>query len=308
MFLLRLLALLMALLAGSAHAQDVLPVPVLTARVIDQTGTLAEPERAALEAKLAAFEAQAGPQIVVLMVASTQPEDIAAYAQRVGDSWKIGRREVGDGLLIVVAKNDRRLWIASAKALEGAVPDLAARQIIQNTITPAFKRGDFAGGLSAGVDQLIARIKGEGLPAPASRPAGGGDGLLGDAGIEELLIFFFVAIPIISMVLTGIFGRRLGSLLTSGAAGGIGWMFTGSVPIAIAAGVVSLIVVGVLGIGSALKRAGNVHRGRAGPVIWGGGTGGWGGGGGWSSGGGGGGGFSSGGGGDFGGGGAGGDW
>jgi uncharacterized protein len=306
MFLLRLLALLLAFAATALHAQGVLPVPPLTARVIDQTGTLSEAERQALEGKLAAFEAQAGPQIVVLLVPRTAPEDIASYAQRVGESWKIGRREVGDGLLVVVAKEDRRIWIATAKALEGAVPDLAARQIIQNTISPAFKRGDFAGGLSAGVDQLMARIKGEGLPAPKPQtPAGeifGGEG----TSIQELLIFFFVAVPIISMVLTGIFGRRLGSLLTSGAAGGIGWMFTGSLGIAIAAGVIALVMVGILGIGSALNRAGNARRGRSGPVIWGGGTGGWGGGGGF--GGGGGGGFSSGGGGDFGGGGAGGDW
>lgn len=309
MALLRRLALLLLVFACTAlKAQGVLPVPALTARVIDQTATLAEGERAALEAKLAAFEAQAGPQIVVLLVPTTAPEDIAAYAQRVGETWKIGRREVGDGLMIVVAKNDRRVWIATAKALEGAVPDLAARQIIQNTISPAFKRGDFAGGLSAGADQLMARIKGEGLPAPQARsPAAewlGGEG----ASIEELLIFFFVAIPIIAMVLTGIFGRRFGSFLTSGAAGGIGWAFTGSVPIAVAAGVLSLIIVGVFGIGAALQRSGNARRGRTGPIIWGGGTGGWGGGssGGW--GGGGGGGFSSGGGGDFGGGGAGGDW
>lgn len=298
--------LVLSLAGQPALAQDVLPIPALSARVIDQTGTLSAADAAALESKLAGFEAQAGPQIVVLMVPTTAPEDVASYAQRVGEAWKIGRREVGDGLLIVVAKNDRRVWIATAKALEGAVPDLAARQIIQNAISPAFKRNDFAGGLSAGADQLMARIQGEGLPAPQARtPQGQG---LGGWGIEDLLIFFFVAVPVISMVLTGIFGRRLGSLLTSGATGGIGWMITQSLPIALAAGVVSLIVVGVLGIGSALQRAGNSHRGRSGPVIWGGGTGGWGGGSGGGGWGGGGGGFSSGGGGDFGGGGAGGDW
>ena len=228
--MLRLLALLLALLAGGAlHAQEPLPVPPLSARVIDQTSTLGEADRSSLEARLAAFEAQAGPQIVVLIVPSTAPEDIASYAQRVGDSWKIGRRDVGDGLLIVVAKDDRRIWIATAKALEGAIPDLAARQIIQNTISPAFKRGDFAGGLSAGVEQLIARIQGEGLPAPV---AGEGSAPHGDGlDIEQLLIFFFVAVPVIGSVLTSIFGRRFGSLLTSGAAGGVGWLFTGSVPI-----------------------------------------------------------------------------
>lgn len=305
MLVLRWLALLLALAATALHAQEPLPVPPPSARVIDQTGTLAEGERAALEARLAAFEAQAGPQIVVLLVPSTAPEDIASYAQRVGDSWKIGRREVGDGLLIVVAKNDRKIWIATAKALEGAIPDLAARQIIQNQISPKFKQGDFAGGLTAGVEALIARIRGEGLPAPAT----GGDTAAGEGiGGEELLMFFFVGVPILGAVLSGIFGRKLGSLLTSGVAGGMGWWFTHSLLLAGLAGMITLFVVGVVGVGSALKAAARAGRGRAGPTIWGGGHGGgWSGGGSWG-GGGGGGGFSSGGGGDFGGGGAGGDW
>src|SRR6218665_354771 len=149
-----LLALLLGLGILPAWAQDVLPVPVLTTRVIDQTGTLSPAQRSALEGKLEAFEASAGPQMVLLLIPSSQPEDIAAYAQRVADAWKIGRREVGDGLLIVVAKNDRKVRIEVAKALEGAVPDLAARQIIQNAISPAFKKGDYAGGLNLGIDQF----------------------------------------------------------------------------------------------------------------------------------------------------------
>ena len=120
------------------------------ARVIDQTGTLTEPQRAALEPKLAAFEGKAGHADRRADGADHAPEDIAAYAQRVADQWKIGRRDVGDGVLIVVAKNDRRVRIEVAKALEGAMPDLAARQIIDRAITPAFRAGDFAGGLNAG--------------------------------------------------------------------------------------------------------------------------------------------------------------
>jgi uncharacterized protein len=298
-----------AWVGGTARAQDLLAVPALSARVIDQTGTLTEAQRAALEAKLAAFEAEAGPQMVVLLVPTTAPEDIAAYVQRLGDAWKIGRPSVGDGLLLVVALNDRRMWIAPAKALEGAIPDLAARQIIQQRISPAFKLGDFAGGLNAGVDALIARIRGENLPPPGARPAG--EGALGTGwSIEDLLIFFFVAVPVVSSVLTGMLGRRLGSVLTAGATGGLGWVLTQSWWVAAVAGVIALVVVGILGIGSAARRVGNAHRGGRGPVVWG-GTGGFGSGGGWSSGGGGfggGGGFSSGGGGDFGGGGAGGDW
>ncbi|MDO8418864.1 MAG: TPM domain-containing protein, partial [Rubrivivax sp.] len=248
----RALALLLALLLSSAAlAQDVLAVPPLAARVIDQTGTLKAAEAAALEAKLAAFEAEAGPQIVLLLVPATAPEDIAAYAQRVADSWKIGRREVGDGVLVVVAKDERRVRIEVAKALEGAIPDLAARQIIDNAIRPAFRADDYAGGLNAAVDQLMARIKGEALPAPAAR-AGARPGLQ----LDELAMFFFVGVPIIGAVLTGLFGRKLGSVLTAGAAGGLGWMFTASVLAGVGAALVALLLVGIFCIGSAISRAG----------------------------------------------------
>ena len=293
---LRLLGLLGLLLwASLAPAQDVLPVPALGARVIDQTGTLSEAQRGALEAKLADFEAQSGPQIVMLLVPGTSPEDIASYAQRVADSWKIGRRDLGDGVLVVVSKGDRKVRIEVAKALEGAIPDLAARQIIDNAIRPAFRADDYAGGLNRAADQLMARIKGEGLPAPSARQ-GAKEGLQ----LEELGMFFFIAVPVIGAVLTGLFGRKLGSMLAAGAAGGIGWWFTASMLVAAGAGIVALVVIGILGIGSAMRRSG--LGGRNLPHI-----GGWGGFGGFG-GGGGGGGFSSGGGGDFGGGGASGDW
>ncbi|MES2088553.1 MAG: TPM domain-containing protein, partial [Pseudomonadota bacterium] len=153
-----------------AHAADggVQAVPALTGRVIDQTATLTEAQRQALEAKLAAVETQLGSQLVVLMVPTTLPEDIASYGQRVADSWKIGRHDVGDGLLVIVAKNDRRVRIEVAKTLEGAIPDLAAKQIIDRAITPAFRAGDYAGGLNQAADQLAARVKGENLPLPAA--------------------------------------------------------------------------------------------------------------------------------------------
>jgi len=280
--------------APPLQAQPLQPVPPLTARVVDLTATLSDPQRAALESKLAAFESKAGSQMVVLLVPTTQPEDIADYTQRVGDAWKIGRRDVGDGLLIVVAKNDRRVRIAPAKALEGAVPDLAAKQIIDGSITPAFRQGDFAGGLNAAVDRLAARITGEALPAPSRER-----GLRGSTGLdlEELAIFFFVGVPIVGAVLTGVMGRRLGSLATGGVAGTIGWWLSASLLLGAAAGLVALVLVGVLGVGAAGRRGGG-HGGP--PIIWGGGGGGWSGGDG--------GGFSSGGGGDFGGGGASGDW
>ncbi|MEJ5999663.1 TPM domain-containing protein [Paucibacter soli] len=283
-------------LALPALAQELRPVPVLTAQVIDQTGTLSAAQRSALEAKLAKFEQESGAQLVILMVASSAPEDIAAYAQRVGDAWKLGRREVGDGLLIVVAKDDRKLRIEVAKALEGAVPDLAARQIIQQVISPAFKAGDYAGGLNLGVDALAARIRGEALPAPAAQRAPAQD--LG-LGIEDWGAIIFIGVPILGAALTAIFGRKLGSLLTAGGAGALAWLLSTSLLVAAAAALVSLLLVGVMGVGAARRGIGRNSHG--GPVIWGGG----GFGGGSSSGGGG---FSSGGGGDFGGGGASGDW
>ena len=298
--------------AAPASAQDVLPVPALATRVVDQTGTLKPEQRAAIEAKLAAFEAQSGPQIVVLLVPTTAPEDIAAYAQRVAEAWKIGRRDVGDGVLLVVSKGDRKVRIEVAKALEGAIPDLAARQIIDTAVRPAFRADDYAGGLNAAIDKLVQRIQGEGLPLPAARDKRTGNQGL---GLEGLGMFFFVGVPVLGAVLTGLFGRKFGSLLTAGAAGGLGWWLSASVLVAVGAGLVSLLVVGILGIGSALQRAGMGSRGAGGlPHIggWGGGGGGLGGfgggGGGFGGGSSGGGGFSSGGGGNFGGGGASGGW
>ncbi|HVR54582.1 MAG TPA: TPM domain-containing protein, partial [Pseudorhodoferax sp.] len=148
------------------HAQSVQPVPALDGRVVDTTATLDAGQRATLEQALARLEQERGAQVVVLLVATTAPEDIASYANRVANVWKIGRREVGDGVLVIVAKNDRRLRIEVAKALEGAIPDLAAKRIIDEAMTPRLRQNDFAGALLAGVAQLDARIRAENLPAP----------------------------------------------------------------------------------------------------------------------------------------------
>lgn len=301
LFLRRLLPLLLGvwLLASlwPAQAQGVLPVPALTGHVIDTTGTLSDAQRSALESKLSSFEGQRGAQVVVLLVPTTQPEDIAAYAQRIGDSWKIGRKSVGDGLLLVVAKNDRKVRIETTKALEGAIPDLAASQIIDSAITPRFRQGDFAGGLDAAADQIMARITGEKLPAPAQR---GADQSSAIAGFDwtQLAIFLFFAVPIGGRMLSGIFGRKLGSAVTGGAVGVLAWLFTSSVLIGGVAAVVGMVFALVTSLGSL------AGMGRGGSGGFGGGLGG----GGFGGGGSGGGGFSSGGGGNFGGGGASGDW
>jgi uncharacterized protein len=296
-----LAAMAWAGLATTAWAQDLLPVPTLTSRVIDQTQTLAESERADLEAKLAAFEQRKGSQIVVLMVATTQPEDIASYANRVGNAWKIGRKEVGDGILVIVAKNDRKMRIEVAKTLEGAVPDLAAIRIIDEEMKPRFRNNDFAGGLNAAVARLIGLVEGEALPAPAS---GSNEGSSDGIDWENLAIFLFVGVFIAAPIVRSIIGKKLGSVVMGGGIGAVAFFLTTSVVIAVLAGFVALMV----SLFSAAATAGTGRRGGGGGGF--GGWGGGGGGGGWSSGGSssGGGGFSSGGGGDFGGGGASGDW
>ena len=286
---------------GTVQAQGLQPVPPLSARVIDATGTLDATQTAALEEKLAALERDKGTQLVVLMVPTTAPEDIAAYANRVGNSWKIGRKNVGDGLILLVALKDRKARIEVAKTLEGAVPDIAASHIINEALLPHFKRGDFAGGLDAAVDQLGARIRGEPLPPVQAMPAGGSspDSLLEGGGLEMVVLMLF-AIPVVSGMARGILGRKLGALATGVAFGGAAWVYGLGVLLALGIGVASFIFALIGALSSALPAG----RGRRGTGGWGGG--GFGSGGGFSSGGGGG--FSSGGGGDFGGGGASGSW
>jgi len=275
------------LLLSQAQAQ--LAVPTLAAHVMDTTGTLNAGQVQQLEAKLTAFEQSRGTQMVLLLVPTTQPEDIASYSNRVANSWKIGRKEIGDGLLLVVAKDDRRVRIEVAKTLEGAIPDLAARRVIDQAITPRFKQGDFAGGLDAAVDQLMALITGEALPAPVAAVRGVKNGFQW----TDLAIFMFFAVPVVGAVARSILGTKLGSLATGGLVGGIALLVTASLAIAALAALVGFL----FALFSGLMPGGGRGAGRHGG--WGGGFGGGFGGGG---------GFSSGGGGDFGGGGASGRW
>lgn len=284
----RLFSLMLLLAASLACAQQA--IPALSARVIDTTGTLRPEQIRSIEARLQAFEQAKGTQIVVLMVPTTAPEEIVDYTQRVGDLWKVGRKDVGDGLLLVIAKNDRTLRIAPAKALEGAVPDLAARQVIERVITPRFREGDFGGGIDAGLTALMTLISGEALPEP-----GPAQSFISDDW-TAWLIALFVAVPLMARVLSALVGRKPGSLLTGAAAGLLAWV--------LGAGVLLSLMAAVIATVWALMSALAVMQGRqgtSGPV------------GGWSSGRSGGfnggfGGFRSGGGGDFGGGGASGRW
>ena len=300
---------LVAALGNAAWAQPVLPVPALTARVIDQTGTLDAAQKKTLEAKLASLEKTKGSQLVVLMVPTTAPEDIASYTQRVGDTWKIGRKGVGDGLLLVVAKDDRKMRIAPAKTLEGAIPDVLAARIIDETMKPLFRAGDFAGGIGGAVDQVTGLINGEALPPPQwenSSGGGEGSGNTNDAndtgmGWQDLAIFLFFAVFIGGAIVRSVLGNKLGAVVMGGGAGIAAFVVTSSIAIAAVAGILALVVT-LFGAATGAMLP-TTRRGGGG---WSGG----GGGGGWSGGssGGGGGGFSSGGGGNFGGGGASGDW
>jgi uncharacterized protein len=284
---------LLGVWAQAASADGLQAIPALSARVIDQTGSLSAEQKAQLENKLAAFEKSQGSQIVILMLPSTAPEDIAAYAHRVGDSWKIGRKDVDDGLLIVVALQDRKIRIEVAKTLEGAVPDLAANRIISQAIQPAFRAGDFAGGLNAAVDQITARIAGEALPEPQTQTQAKKSSWL-DGLINFGILALFV-VPMVAGVLSRVLGHKLGALATAAGAGALVWLVSSLLFLGLGAAILVFFY--------ALLALSNPSNG---PVVFGGGMpmGGWGGG----SGGGFGGGFSSGGGGDFGGGGASGDW
>lgn len=281
-----------------ALAQQLQPVPTLTARLIDQTQTLSADQVLAVESRLRGIEEKSGSQVVVLMVPTTAPEDIAAYAWRVADSWKIGRKDVGDGLLIVVAKNDRRMRLEVARALEGAIPDLAAARIIDEQMAPHFRQNDYAGGILAALDQVAARIAGEALPAPTPRAQGQKHAASEGWDLEELAIFLFFGVMVIGPVVRGIFGNKLGAALMGGGTGFLAYVLTTSMLLAGGAGVLALLIT--------LLSNGRRGGGGGGPFIGGGGGGSWGGGGGGGFGSGGG--FSSGGGGSFGGGGASGSW
>lgn len=293
-----LLALLPALfLAQRSIAQELVAVPPLQARVNDLTGTLSGEQRASIEAELAALEARKGSQIAILIVPTTQPEPIEQYAIRVAEQWQIGRgevdgRRVDDGVLIVVAKNDRRVRIEVGYGLEGAIPDAYARRIIDESIAPRFRQGDYAGGLRAAVDDLARLIEGEPLP-PAWSDGRGGSQQPGTDWVALLLGAF-----VVGLIVRSIFGRVFGSML-GGALGGVAaWAGGASALLAAAAGFfLFLVLLSMFSTGVPMGRTGR-HTWRSGPGGFPGG---------WGRGGFGGGGFRGGGGG-FGGGGASGGW
>jgi len=260
------------------------PVPALSARVTDVTGTLSGAEREALEAKLADWEAKTTNQLAVLIVPSTKPETIEEYSLRVAEAWKIGQKGKDNGAVFLIAKNDKQMRIEVGYGLEGELTDVASRRIIGDTVAPLFSKGQFAAGINAGVDRIFAVVGGTDT-APQREPRRARSSGRFDIGTIALILL--VGVPALGAVLRSIFGNVGGSLAGSAVAGGAVWLFAGSLLFGAIAAIVALVVIAFSGFG-----------GRGGGMWFPGGGGGWGGGGG---------GFSGGGGG-FGGGGASGGW
>lgn len=232
------------LAAGALAAQQLQAVPPLQSRVTDLTGTLTAEQQAVLEEKLAAIEARKGVQLAVLLVPTTQPEAIEQYSIRVVEQWKLGRGEVDDGVLLLVAKDDRSLRIEVGYGLEGALTDATSSRIIRETIVPLLRQGQYFNGINAGIDQITRVIDGEPLPPPDRQWRHGAPGGL------SVLPFVLIGIFVFSSVLRALFGRGLGSLLTGAGAGFLVWTLSQLLSIAVLAGLLGFFLTLFGGLGT----------------------------------------------------------
>ena len=253
-------------------AWAVVGVPELSRRVTDLTATLSAEQVTALENKLAAFEAQKGSQIAVLIVATTGPKDIAEFGIEVADLWQIGRKGIDDGVILIVAKDDRKLRVEVGYGLEGVIPDAVAKRVISETITPYFKNGDYVGGIDAGITQLMGLIGGEALPAPPeSRGEGQGDGAF---------MFILFGGLIAGFVLSAMMGRVMGGMLAGLGSGVVAALVFGvTFLLALLIGLMIFFFVGVRSTGGHSWSSGGGFGGSSGGGSWSGGGGGFGGGG-----------------------------
>ena len=270
---------LTAFMPGYA-AEGLVPVPPLQARLTDLTGTLTSEQQAGLEQSLRAFETKKGTQIAVLIVPSTKPEEIEQYALRVVELWKLGRKKVDDGALLLIAKDDRTLRIEVGYGLEGVLNDATAKRIVSEVITPPLKQGNYFAGVSAGVDQMIRVIDGEPLPEPRR----GAERAVGQS-IGQLWPLLFVLTLFLGGVLRKALGRVPGALVAGGLLGLVGWLFAGAAVAAALAGGIAFLIT-FLGVGMGGRGGmygggfyGGMGGGRSGGGGFGGGGGGFGGGG-----------------------------
>jgi uncharacterized protein len=224
---LRWFGLFLGLIGFAAQAAQ--PVPALSARVTDLTGSLPAAEIQALEQQLATLERAKGSQLAVLVVATTQPETIEAYALRVAEAWKLGRKGVDDGALLLVAKEDRTLRIEVGYGLEGAIPDAVGKRVIDEIIVPRFKAGDFPGGIRAGSAALVKLVEGEALPEPAHASGAAAIPDLIGQYLPVAMMFVFV----VGGLLRAMFGRMIAASITGSVAFAGAWLLLGSVGIAI---------------------------------------------------------------------------
>jgi uncharacterized protein len=220
-----------------AAAADV-AVPPLSGRVVDQTGTLSAGDISSLTQTLGSLELRKGSQIAVLIVPTTEPETIEQYSIRVAEAWKIGRKKIDDGALLVVAKNDRKLRIEVGYGLEGALTDVTSRRIIDEIIVPKFRSGDFAGGISAGVNRIVAVVDGEPLPTPPS-PRQNPDLL---SHIDPTNPFILFGLIVVGGILRSVLGRLIGSAATGGVVGALAWFVAGSLGVSLILGVVAFLL------------------------------------------------------------------
>jgi uncharacterized protein len=211
--------------------------------VVDQTGTLSSGDIDALTQKLRDFETRKGSQIAVLIVPTTAPETIEQYSIRVAEAWKIGRKKIDDGALLLVAKNDRKLRIEVGYGLEGALTDVTAQRIIDEIITPKFRSGDFAGGVSDGIDRIIGVVDGEPLPAPPPRPqsSGGGQGFDFTTFLNPFNPFSIIIVLVLGGLFRNVFGRLFGSIATGGLIGIVVWFLFGSLIVSGIAGIIASV-------------------------------------------------------------------
>uniref|UniRef100_UPI003340F24E TPM domain-containing protein n=1 Tax=Duganella hordei TaxID=2865934 RepID=UPI003340F24E len=243
--------MLVCLLGWAVAAGAQVAVPPLSARVTDTTGTLTSDQKASLEQVLQDFEAKKGSQIGVLMLASTTPETIEQYSLRVAEQWKLGRKKVDDGALLIVAKDDRTMRIEVGYGLEGVLNDAVCKRIISEVITPKFKQGDFYGGIRDGIDGMLRVVEGEPLPAPA-RPAA-------DGGVGSYLPVLLVLALVVGGILRALLGRLPGAIMTGGLVAFLAWLFAGALSAAVIAGVLALFF--TLVGGRALGMAGRHYGG-----------------------------------------------
>ena len=238
---------------GAASAD--VAVPPLTGRVVDLTGTLSSGDIAALTQTLKSLESRKGSQIAVLIVPTTQPESIEQYSIRAAEAWKIGRKKIDDGALLVVAKNDHRLRIEVGYGLEGSLTDVTSRRIIDEVMAPRFKSGDFAGGISAGIDRIIGVAGGEPLPAPI-RPQQDSDFV---SHIDPFNPFLIVAVIVVGAIFRGVLGRLFGSLATGGLVAAIFWFAAASLALSMISGMIAFLITL---FGDAMTSSGGAGRGR----------------------------------------------